>query len=70
VNLTDVEQPQVRNTIPKLHDVIAAARQNLCDAESQELEELLTEYRDTLAIKSDDYQEADRVYRRINTGEA
>jgi hypothetical protein len=61
VNLTDLEQPQVRNTISKLHDVRAAVRQNLSDAESQELKELLNEYRYIFFIKVDDYEETDRV---------
>jgi hypothetical protein len=43
-----------------LQNVIAAARPNLSDAQSQELEEL-TEYGDILAMKSDDYIRTDRV---------
>jgi hypothetical protein len=46
----------------------AAARLNLTDAESREMEELLHEYRDILAKKSDDYGRTDRVYHRIHTG--
>jgi hypothetical protein len=50
--------------------VIAAARPTLSDAESQELEELLTEYGDIFAMKSDDYERTKRVYHHINTGAA
>jgi hypothetical protein len=34
------------------------------------LEELLTEYGDIFAMKSDDYRWTDKVYHRIDTGEA
>jgi hypothetical protein len=51
----DIEQPHVQDTTPKLQDVITAARPNLNDTEPQELEELLTEYGDIFAMKSDDY---------------
>jgi hypothetical protein len=50
--------------------MIVAARPNLSDAEVRELEELLTEYGDIFAMKSDDYGWIDRVYRRIDTGNA
>jgi hypothetical protein len=64
----DVEQSQVRDTAPKLQNVIAAARPYLSDAESRDLEEL-TEYGDIFAMKSDDCGRTDRVYQRIGTGE-
>jgi hypothetical protein len=63
-----VEQPEVRDSTPKLLDVIAAARPNLSDAESRELEEHLTEYGDIFAMKSDDYGQKDRVNHRVDTG--
>jgi hypothetical protein len=47
--------------------VIAAAKPNLSDAESQELEEL-TEYRDIFAMKRDDYGWTDRGYHGIDMG--
>jgi hypothetical protein len=50
----NVEQPQVQNIALKLQDVMAPARQNVSDAESQELELLLTEYGDIFDMKSDD----------------
>jgi hypothetical protein len=46
------------------------ARPNLSDAESRESEELLTEYTDIFAMKSDDCGRTDRIYHRIDTGEA
>jgi hypothetical protein len=54
VTSPDVEQPQVRDTTPKLQDVIAAIRPNLSDAGSQVLEEL-TEHGDIFAMESDTY---------------
>jgi hypothetical protein len=42
--------------------VIAEARSNLCDTESQEMEELITEYDASFARKSNDYRQTDRVY--------
>jgi hypothetical protein len=57
-----VEEPRVRDTSPKLQDMIPPARQNLSDAESQELNELLIEYGVSFATKSD------KVYHRRDTG--
>jgi hypothetical protein len=42
VTPTDVEQPQVQDTALKLQDVIVAAKPNLLDAESQELDRQYT----------------------------
>jgi hypothetical protein len=64
-----VEQQQVQDITLKFEDVIAAARLNLSDAESRELEELLTEYRHIFAMKSDNYGQTIRVYHRIDTGD-
>jgi hypothetical protein len=66
----DVEEQQVLDTTVKLQNVIAAARSNLSDTESQELEELLTKYRDISAMKSDDYRYTNIVYHRTDMGEA
>jgi hypothetical protein len=66
----NVEQPQVQETILKIQGVIAAAGPNLSDAESRELEELLTEYGDISAMKTDDYGQTNGVYCSIDTGEA
>jgi hypothetical protein len=42
--------------------MIAAAKPNLSDAEYQQFKELLAEYGDIFAMKSDYYQQADRVF--------
>jgi hypothetical protein len=63
-----VEQPHVQDTVPKLQDVIAA-RPNLSDTESWELEKL-TEYGDIFATKSDDYRWTDKLYHRLDSGVA
>jgi hypothetical protein len=49
--------------------MIAAAKPNLSEAESQEFEELI-EYRNIFAIHSDDYGWTIRVHRCIDSGEA
>jgi hypothetical protein len=49
--------------------VIAVAKPNLSNAESQELEELRTKYGDIFAMESDDYRRPDEVYHCIDTGE-
>jgi hypothetical protein len=65
----NMEQPQVRDTTPKLQDVTAAAKSNLSDNASKELEELLTKYGNIFVMKSDDYRWTNRVYHHIDTGE-
>jgi hypothetical protein len=65
-----VEQPQVQDTIPKLQDVIAAERLYLTEAESRELEELLTKCRDIFAMKNEDFGRPDRVYNGIDMRES
>jgi hypothetical protein len=50
-----------RTTTLILEDVIAAAKPNLSDAYSRQLEELLTEYGDIFAMDSDDYGRTDRM---------
>jgi hypothetical protein len=60
-----VEQP-----IPKLQNVIAAAKPNLSDAESRELEELLADYGDIFVVNSDDYgRTAESKYHHIDTAQ-
>lgn len=70
VTSPDVEKPQVKDTTPKFQDAMAAARPDLSDAESKALEELLIEYADIFAMKSDNYGWTDRLYHSIDTGEA
>jgi hypothetical protein len=60
-DLTWCWQPYVPDTTPKLQDVIAAARPEFKE---------LTEYRDIFAMKSEDCGWTDRVYHRIDMGEA
>jgi hypothetical protein len=54
----------------KLQDVITDIKPNLSDAESQELDEHLTEYGDIFALDSNDYRQTDKVYHHIDMGEA
>jgi hypothetical protein len=63
----DVEQPPVRDTTPMLQDMIAAAKPNLSDTESREMEEL-TEYGNIFAMDRDYYRQTHRVYHRTDTG--
>jgi cytochrome c peroxidase len=63
-------QSQVRDITPKLQDVIAVTKPNLSDAESWDLEDILTEYGDIFAVDSDDYRRTNRVYHHVNMGEA
>jgi hypothetical protein len=49
--------------------VIAAARPNPSDADSEDLEEPLTEYGDIFVTKSDDNGRTDRMYHHIGMGE-
>jgi hypothetical protein len=53
-----------------MSDVIAMDHPNLSSAEIQELEELLTMYRDIFAMDRDDCEQTNRVYHHIDTGEA
>jgi hypothetical protein len=49
-----MEQPQVQDITSKFENVITAARPNLTDAESRELEDLLAEYGHIFDMKSVD----------------
>jgi hypothetical protein len=66
----DVEKSQVQDTTQKFQDMIEAARPNLSDAEFQELEQHLIQYRDIFVMKSGDYGRTDQVCNRIHTGDA
>jgi hypothetical protein len=46
--------------------VVAAARENLSDKETRQLEELITEYEDAFATKGSDYGRTHRVYHCID----
>jgi hypothetical protein len=69
VTSPDVEQPKVKDTTLKLQNVIAATRPNLSDAESQEFNELLTEYGDIFRMMSNNYGRTNRVHHLIDMGE-
>jgi hypothetical protein len=46
------------------------ARPHLSNGESQELEELLAKYDDIFAVDSEDHRWTNKVYHRIDTGDA
>jgi hypothetical protein len=69
VPLTDRRQPQARNANSRLQDVTEAARPHL-DGEFRELKELVAEYEDIFAGDSEDHGWTNKVYHRIDTGEA
>jgi hypothetical protein len=66
----DLEQLQARNSSSKLQDEIEAARPHLSNGEFQELEELLVKYEDIFAVDSEDHGRTDKVYHRIDMGDA
>jgi hypothetical protein len=49
---------------------MTSVRPNLVDAESPELKHLLTEYGDIFAVNNDDYRQTNRMYHRMDMGEA
>jgi hypothetical protein len=66
VTPSNVEKKGVQDTTPKLQDVMAVARTNLSNAESREMEELLTHNRDIFATKGDDCGRTNRVYHHMD----
>jgi hypothetical protein len=66
----DVGQPQAQDSSSKLEDVIAATKSHLTNAEFRELDELLTDYEDIFARDNEDYERTNKVYHRIDTGDA
>jgi hypothetical protein len=66
----DLGQHHAQDLSSKLEDVIAAAKPHLTNGEFQELNELLTEYEDILARYDEDYGRTNKVYHRIDTGDA
>jgi hypothetical protein len=69
VTLPEVGQPQAQGLSSKLEDIITAARPHLTNAEFRELEEL-TEYEDIFAGDNEDYGRTNKVYHRVDTGDA
>jgi hypothetical protein len=70
VTSPDLEQPQARDPSSKLQDIPDAARPPLSNGEFQDLEELLAVYEDIFAVGSEDYGRTNKVYHRIDTGDA
>jgi hypothetical protein len=64
------EQPQTQDLGSKLEDTVTAARPHLTNGKIQGLEELLTEYEDIFAVADEDYGRTNKVYHRIETGDA
>jgi hypothetical protein len=60
-------EAQMQETALQLEDVLAAARSNLSNERTKELEELITEYED-IFVTSSDYGQNERLYHRINIG--
>jgi hypothetical protein len=57
----NMEPSKAQDTNSKLHGVMATARPNLNNREFQELEELLTKYKDIFAGDSEDYWRTNKV---------
>ncbi|XP_023701466.1 uncharacterized protein LOC111861267 [Cryptotermes secundus] len=70
VALPEMEQPPAPGLTPKLADVTTAAKPHLSPGEFHELEDLVSEYADIFAQDNEDYGRTNRVYHRIDTGEA
>ena len=64
-------EPRRRQRLCKqMKEVIARARPNLSIGEAQALEELIADYQDVFETKSGDHGRTEKVYHRINTGDA
>jgi hypothetical protein len=65
-----LDQPKAQESSSKLQDITEAAKQNLSDEEFQKLEKLIAEYDDIFAVDSEDHGRTNKVYHRIDTGDA
>jgi hypothetical protein len=63
-------RPKTQDPSSKLEDIIAAAKRHLTNGEFQELKELLAECEDIFAVDSEDHGRTNKVYHRIDTGDA
>jgi hypothetical protein len=63
-------QPQTQDLGSKVEDIVTAARPHLTKEESRGLEELLNEYEDIFAGAEEVYGRTNKLYHRINTGDA
>jgi hypothetical protein len=70
VTAPHVGQRQTQDLSSKLEDVVMAAKTHLTNGELQELKELLTEYDDIFAGDDEVYGRTNKVYHRIDTGDA
>jgi hypothetical protein len=70
VNPPDMGEPQARDLSSKLQDITEAAGPQLSNGEFQDLEEILTEYEDIFAVDSEDHGRTNKLYYRIDTGDA
>ncbi|XP_023708055.1 uncharacterized protein LOC111864779 [Cryptotermes secundus] len=68
--LPDVGQPPAPGLKLKLADVTTAAKPHLSTGEFQELEDLVSEFADIFARDKEDYGRTNKVYHRIDTGDA
>jgi len=64
------EPRRKRGLCQQLREVIVGARPNLSIREAQALEELIAEYQDVFETKSGDHGRTEKVYHRIDTGDA
>jgi len=64
------EPRRKRSLCQQLREVIVGARPNLIIREAQALEELIAEYQDVFETKSGDHGRTEKVYHRIDTGDA
>ncbi|XP_023721756.1 uncharacterized protein LOC111872274, partial [Cryptotermes secundus] len=70
VALPEMGQPPAPGLTPKVADVTTAAKPHLNTREFQELEDLVSEFADIFAQDNENYGRTNRVYHRIDTGEA
>jgi hypothetical protein len=70
VTAPNVGQLQTQDLSSKLEDAVTAAKTPLTNGELQELKELLTEYEGIFAGDDEDYGRTNKVYHRIDTGDA
>ena len=68
----DDQQPErwKQGLCKQLREVIAGARPNLNTREALPLEELIADYQGVFETKSGNHERAERVYHRIDTGDA
>jgi hypothetical protein len=70
VTFPDVGQPPASGQKPKLVDVTTTSKPHLSTGEFQELEDLVSEFADIFARYNEDYGRTNKVYHRIDTGDA